>query len=328
MCTFCRVINFATSTSPLDLAQRLGQVESLLAAFQAQNPSLLQDNESLRDQNQWLRQKLNALIRRYFGRPKNEGLDPNQRLLLLAGLDPSAAPPAPEKPSTPEPRHRRTPLANRLAAASPENLPIERVVLLPEEVKANPGAFRQIEEVVTRELDWEPAQFYWRHFVRPKFVRNGAVQAPQSAEALMPRTLILEQASAAGRELALQALIDPPEVFIAALPHRLLEKGLPGVGLLVHVLLNRFEDQLPFFRLEKIFRERHGVPLARQSLVDWTEQMATWLQPIYRQMIGELLAGGYPSGRDPHPLSGPGGTRAELPGLLLGLWPARGQRDF
>jgi transposase len=82
-------------------------------------------------------------------------------------------------------------------------------------------------------------------------------------------------------------------VFIAALPARLIEKGLPGVGLLVHLLLSRFEDHLPFYRLEKIFRERHGVPISRQSMVDWTEQLATWLQPIYRAMKTESFAEGY-----------------------------------
>ena len=283
----------ATPLSSLDLAQRLGQLESMLASLEARNQSLLRDNQSLRDENQLLRQKLNALIRRYFGSPKNEGLDPHQLLLLLAGLDSSTTAPAPTTTSTPTAGASATSARKPARSGIPENLPIERVVLLPEAVKANPEAFRQIEEVVTRELDWEPAKFYWRHFVRPKFVLKTGAQAPRSAEALMPRTLILEKASAAGRDLALQALVDPPEVFIAALPNRLIEKGLPGVGLLVHVLLSRFEDHLPFFRLEKIFRERHGVPLARQSLVDWTEQMATWLQPIYRQMTVELLAGGY-----------------------------------
>lgn len=283
----------ATPFTPPDPAQRLVQVEVLLAALQADHQALRQTNASLRDENQLLRQKLDALIRRYFGTSKNEGLDPNQMLLLLAGLEALPAAAAPAQPATP--KVPASPVAPRPPARSgiPENLPIERVVLVPDEVKANPEAFRQIEEVVTRELDWDPAKFFWRHFVRLKFVRVGTAQATPVAEPLGPRPLLVEKAVAAGQELALQARIDPPEVFIAALPNRLIEKGLPGVGLLVHLLLSRFEDHLPFFRLEKIFRERHGVPLARQSMVDWTEQLATWLQPIYRQMTVELFAGGY-----------------------------------
>ena len=175
----------------------------------------------------------------------------------------------------------------------PENLPVERVVLLPDEVKANPEAFRQIDEVVTKELDWDPARFFWRHYVRPKFVLKASAPAPSAVEPAKPDTATREKLSALAQDLALQAVMDPPEVFIATLPNRLIEKGLPGVGLLVHLLLSRFEDHLPFYRLEKIFLQRHDVPIARQSMVDWTERMATWLQPIYRQMIVELVAGHY-----------------------------------
>lgn len=257
---------------PAQPAQRLAQLEALLAQSQSQV-------QNLSAENQLLRQKLDALIRRYFGHTKNEGLDPAQLQLLLAGLTPTVAAPvpatktsatsAPARPSRPAPR-----------SGIPEDLPTVREVLLPQEVKANPEAFRQIEEVVTKELDWEPAKFYWRHIVRPKFVHKvpAVVPSPMPPKAAAPASAVI---------LAL------PEVFIAPMPPRLIEKGLPGVGLLVHLLLSRFEDHLPFYRLEKIFRERYGVPLSRQSMVDWTEQLATWLQPIYRQMIVELFAGGY-----------------------------------
>jgi len=93
--------------------------------------------------------------------------------------------------------------------------------------------------------------------------------------------------------LPVATVVDPPEVLIASLPNRLIEKGLPGVALLTHVILSRFEDHLPFYRLEKIFRERHQVRLARQSMMDWTEKTAQWLLPIWRQMKQDLLAGGY-----------------------------------
>ena len=269
----------------------LGQLE----AFQAQVQALQQQNQSLTTENQLLRQKLDALIRRYFGSPKNESLDPNQLQLLLAGITPPATPPTPSSQTLAASAPPASPQSARKPARSgiPDNLPVERIVLLPDEVKAHPEAFRQIDEVVTKELDWEAAKFFWRYYVRPKFVRKEAASAPVGALPPAPQSPIPEKVATAARDLAQQARIDPPEVFIAALPNRLIEKGLPGVGLLVHLLLSRFEDHLPYYRLEKIFRQRYGVPLARQSLVDWTEQLATWLQPIYRQMKVELLAGSY-----------------------------------
>jgi transposase len=273
-------MNVVAPLAPADLAQ----VQARLASVEA-------DNQALRAENQLLRDKVQALLRRYFGSPKNESLDPAQLQLLLAGLTPLAPVPAPQPTAAPSGPAR--PPAARPPARSgiPEDLPIVREVLLPEEVKANPEAFRQIEEVITKELDWEAAKFFWRHIVRPKFVRKEP--APVSPAAAPLPTPSQQKAAAVGQELAAAAIVEPPEVFIAALPARLIEKGLPGAGLLVHLLLSRFEDHLPFYRLEKIFRERHGVPIARQSMVDWTEQLATWLQPIYRQMKAESFAGGY-----------------------------------
>ena len=272
--------------SSADLAQRLARLEEQLANAQLRI-------ESLSTENRLLREKIQALLHRYFGNAKNESLDAHQLLLLLAGLTDTQ--PAPPPPTPPVGGARNSSGAARQPARSgiPDNLPVERVVLLPDEVKANPEAFRQIDEVVTKELDWDPARFFGRHYVRPKFVLKASVPAPSVAEPAKPDAATREKLSAVAQDLALQAVMDPPEVFIATLPNRLIEKGLPGVGLLVHLLLSRFEDHLPFYRLENIFLQRHDVPIARQSMVDWTERMATWLQPIYRQMIVELVAGHY-----------------------------------
>lgn len=49
---------------------------------------------------------------------------------------------------------------------------------------------------------------------------------------------------------------------------------------------------LPLYRQEQIF-QRLGVNLSRQTLSDWTEQAAFWLQPICAEIKNELLAGSY-----------------------------------
>ena len=274
---------------PEPLRAVLTQLVNQLQGFQAQVQTLQNQNQSLIRENQLLRQKLDALIRRHFGSPKSESVDPNQLELLLAGLSSAAVPPAepPDKPVT----AAKPPVTRRPARSGfPDNLPVERVVLVPEEVQANPDQFRQIDEVVTRELDYQPGRFFWRQYVRPKFVRKA-----ESSAATVTATAACAPAptSPIAVALALAAVTDPPEVLIAALPNRLVEKGLPGVGLLVYLILSRFEDHLPFYRLEKIFRQRHQVPLARQTLMDWTDQVANWFLPIYRQMKQELLAGNY-----------------------------------
>jgi transposase len=201
---------------------------------------------------QLLRQKLAFFIKRYFGGTKNEGLDPRQLELLLAGLEalPAPAPVATQKTSTPSTNARTG------RPALPAHLATERVVLEPEEVQQQPAGWRKLGEEVTEELDWQPAKFIKRLYIRPKYA---------NAE----------------------------RIVIAPLPARLIEKGLPGAGLLTQVLISKYEDHLPLYRQEKIYRERHQVNLTRQTLGGWVAAGADWLGAIYREMCASLVAGHY-----------------------------------
>jgi transposase len=81
-------------------------------------------------------------------------------------------------------------------------------------------------------------------------------------------------------------------VSIAPLPPSLIEKGLPGPGLLAHVTLTKFMDHVPLERQVRQF-ERLGVTLATSTLCDWVEAAARWLEPIVRLMKQELVGGDY-----------------------------------
>jgi transposase len=111
---------------------------------------------------------------------------------------------------------------------------------------------------VTTELDFIPAKFIKREIIRPKLACD----------------------------------CGEGKVSIASLPPRLIEKGRPGAGLLAQVVLNKYVDHLPLYRQEQIF-QRLGVNLSRQTLCDWTEQAAFWLQSIYKEMKDTLLADDY-----------------------------------
>ena len=81
-------------------------------------------------------------------------------------------------------------------------------------------------------------------------------------------------------------------VSIAPLPPQVIEQGQAGAGLIAHVLLSKYDDHLPLYRQQQQFL-RLGVNFARQTLCDWVEKGAQWLQPIVREMKRELLAGAY-----------------------------------
>lgn len=82
------------------------------------------------------------------------------------------------------------------------------------------------------------------------------------------------------------------KVSIAPLPAGPVDKGMPGPGLLAQVVLSKYEDHLPLDRQRKMF-ERLGVIFPRQTLCDWIDKAAHWLEPVARLMKEQLLAGDY-----------------------------------
>jgi transposase len=81
-------------------------------------------------------------------------------------------------------------------------------------------------------------------------------------------------------------------VSIAPLPPQLLDQGQAAASLVAHVILSKYDDHLPLYRQQQQF-SRLGVNFPRQTLCDWVEKAAAWLQPVVREIKGELLAGDY-----------------------------------
>ena len=81
-------------------------------------------------------------------------------------------------------------------------------------------------------------------------------------------------------------------VSIAPLPPQVIEQGQAGASLVAHVMLSKYDDHLPLYRQQQQF-SRLGVNFARQTMSDWVEKGADWLQPIVREMKAQLLRGDY-----------------------------------
>ena len=119
----------------------------------------------------------------------------------------------------------------------------------------------RIGQEVTTEYDYVAAKLIIRQIVRPKY---GACQKPCCQG-----------------------------VAIAPLPPRLVPQSKLGLGLAVYLLLSRFDDHVAYYTLERIFRERFGVAISRQQMVQWVEKVAHLLQAIYWLIWEELKAGDY-----------------------------------
>jgi transposase len=100
-------------------------------------------------------------------------------------------------------------------------------------------------------------------------------------------------------------------------------KGLPGPGLLAHLVVSKYGDHLPLYRLEGIVA-RSGVSLARSTLADWMAQAAALLRPLVDLMRAEVLRSrGVHSDDTPVPFQRPGQERT----ATGHLWVYLGDRD-
>jgi transposase len=211
---------------------------------------------ALEAENKVLREKVQFLMQRLFGR-SSEKLDPAQMQLILEVLASPESPPEDDPPPSPPPSSRRAPRARK--PRIPEHLPVEDVIIEPEEVKADPSAYERIGEEVMQELDVVPARYFRRRFIRPKYKKK----ADRS---------------------------QPP--LIAPLPPRLIEGGYASPGLLTDIVVNKYLYHLPLYRQEQMFA-RHKIELPRNTMADWVEVTANWLCPIYDRIRLELQRSDY-----------------------------------
>ena len=238
------------------------QLDALHAQVAALQQSLQQTQQALeiaRRENTVLRQKLDALARRFFGK-KSEQLNAAQLELLLQGLTEGSVELAEEKDEPPAIPAPRPPRANPRRLRTPENLEVVREVIEPELVLAEPDQYKRIGQEVSRQLDYQPGKFFWHETVRPKYVRRTQ------------------------REL-------PPVV--APAPERVAEHSLAAPGLLAQLLVGKYCDHLPFYRQEQMFWQRHGVFIARQQMVQWSAQSVRLLSGITDCLKAQLRQSGY-----------------------------------
>jgi transposase len=79
-------------------------------------------------------------------------------------------------------------------------------------------------------------------------------------------------------------------VMQASAPDLPVERGRPGPGLLAQVLVSRYLDGLPLYRLSGILA-REGVEIERQTLADWVGRGAWWLRPLAELTERRIMAG-------------------------------------
>src|SRR6266436_2793986 len=86
-----------------------------------------------------------------------------------------------------------------------------------------------------------------------------------------------------------EAQADNPQITLADKPPAPIERGMAGPGLLAYVVTSKYADYLPLYRLENIF-QRNGLAISRANQCVWCRDVADLAEPLYRRMIGRVLA--------------------------------------
>jgi transposase len=113
----------------------------------------------------------------------------------------------------------------------------------------------KIGEDITEQLDVEPAKFFVHRHIRPQY-------ACRRCETMTA----------------------------ASIPPAVIDGGMAAVGLLTWIMISKFVDHLPLYRLEQI-AARDQVALARSTLAEWVGRVGVALQPLVDRLIWHLLQG-------------------------------------
>jgi transposase len=74
------------------------------------------------------------------------------------------------------------------------------------------------------------------------------------------------------------------------MPSLPIERGVPGPGLLAHVLVSKYCDHLPLHRQSGIYA-RAGVEIERSTMADWVGRMAFLLEPLAQSIARHVRSG-------------------------------------
>ena len=226
-----------------DAQRRIGELQRVLDQTAA-------DYDQLKQQHTELSETL-ALLRRYIFGQRRERFtdDPGQGHLFdipeIIAAPELAVPTSPDDNAAEQrPMAAKPPRRTRL-----DHLPHIRILHdVPECEKTCSccgGPKTRIGEDESRELDFIPARLEVKVHVLPKYAcskcRDGVVSPP--------------------------------------VPPKPVPGGIAGAGLVSFVIVSKFADHLPLYRLEDILA-RYGVFLSRSTLCDWVRNAALVLEPL------------------------------------------------
>ena len=236
------------------LAQRIAQIEQIKREAAEQLQAMQERHQA----------EMAAILRRFYG-PHNERFDPAQ--LLLFGLKVAQEIAVDEKTVEAESgeklKTRRISHHKHGRRELPASLPRRPIVHdLCDEEKPCPccgGVRACIGHEISEQLEFIPAKVEVLQHIRRKYACKTCGDG--------------SCAKCDGSS----------HIQIAIKEAQPIEKGLPGPGLLAHLLVSKLGDHLPLYRLEKIF-DRSGIDIARSTMCAWMLACGQLIKPLVELM--------------------------------------------
>ncbi|MCP4271846.1 MAG: IS66 family transposase [Gammaproteobacteria bacterium] len=207
----------------------------------------------------------NGLLRRQlFGQKSEKLFEVSEEVeqMALSLFDEPVEIPGIKEAETEEITYKRAkPSKNRNPI--PDDLFCEEVLIEPSEEEKTCSCCGSEKVEIGREenkvLDIIPQQIFARNYIRPKYACK---KCPEEG------------------------------VVIAPTPDRPIDKSIAESGLLAYVMVSKYVDHLPLYRLERIF-SRYNIRIPRSTMSGWVDQIHQMLQPLLVEMKLKILASNY-----------------------------------
>jgi transposase len=239
-----------------ELQRQLEESRAACKAREQENSTLQESLKGLLQERQYLEYKLEQLKRMLFGKKSEKSPPRADGTLQLELFEEAVEEIRAEETEEDDTHRRRKRRGNRKPI--PKDLPRERVEIdVDPEMRVCPDCGQDMQcigEHICEELEYVPALLYVIEYALKKY----ACKKCQTG------------------------------VVMERVPERPIKKGRPGPGLLAYVLVSKYQDHLPLYRLERIFG-RHGLELSRKTLCGWVQAMAELLRPIVESMRREMF---------------------------------------
>jgi len=82
------------------------------------------------------------------------------------------------------------------------------------------------------------------------------------------------------------------KIAIAELPSLPIPKGNAGPSMIAYLMISKFVDHLPFYRLSRIIK-RQGLELAESTLGGWFNAGCTLIEHLYRSLLFKIMLSDY-----------------------------------